>query len=695
MKKQSIFLSIFLAWVLMSASAFAQLPFLQQSGTLIVEENTGHPVFLKGTNLGNWFVMEGFMSTTSAHIYKTQSDIKRMFKNQGATESAIENFYSDWRHHFIRKADIDYIASKGMNCIRVPLHYELFIPPTIREKRRDVIYASDAQRNAKYETYKTALGNWANDPNFTPDAGLLGFHYINNLINWCKQNDMYIILDMHTVPGTQGTKEPIADRIHDNLPAKDLFHDSRNEDALVAIWKSISDIYKGESTIAMYELINEPNYLTSQEVNDLRGIYKRLIGTIRNNNDDHLILLQGNEFGNNYKGIEPTQFTAGQRENLVYSIHRYNTSEFPLPGNTHSTYHDTSHIAHLGNALIFRDTYQVPIFCGETGLNVDYEWAEDNIKALNKVGIGWTVWTYKHHRDVDRRCMAKIPGKWLSDGPNYFSEYINNIKFANISENPNPEYWAGINAPINTIPTNLIITLKGYEDKYVSGNDGNGPMYCDRASPEHWEKFRVEYVSGNKVRLKALSSSGGYVSSENGSLSGMKADRSSAGAWETFTWVTDEERPNRVSLKGNNDKYVSLREHGTNSGPMVCNRNTAGNWETFIWQITTYPGKPLHQASVDGKQFSKVEMFEQEAIWLSPNPTHDVLNIQINELRQDATAPLFISVINTNGRIMHHQEVALQHDEVQISCKDWPAGVYLVSIEAENNVHKERVIIGK
>lgn len=83
----------------------------------------------------------------------------------------------------------------------------------------------------------------------------------------------------------------------------------------------------------------------------------------------------------------------------------------------------------------------------------------------------------------------------------------------------------------------------------------------------------------------------------------------------------------------------------------MCNRDTSGNWETFIWQITTYPGKPLHQASVDGKQFSKVEMFEQEAIWLSPNPTHDVLNIQINELRQDATAPLFISVINTNSEV--------------------------------------------
>lgn len=690
------YLLLTLLW-LYGSWALAQLPFLQQSGTLIVEENTGIPVFLKGTNLGNWFIQEGFMTTHRADVYQTQSDIKRMLKDEkGATASQIEDFYSDWRHHFIRKADIDYIASKGMNCIRVPLHYELFIPDEIRALRNEVIYASEAQRNAKYEAYKETLANWANDPNFATDPAIIGFGYINDLIDWCKANHMYIILDMHAVPGTQGSKEPIADRLHTTLPAKDLYRDKRNEDALVAIWKSISDIYKNESTIAMYELINEPNDVKSN-VPNLRGIYNRLINTIRKNNDDHLILLQGDEFGNNYKSLEPTQFS-DFGANLVYSTHRYNTDSYALPANTYSTNDQNSdHIAHLGNAIAFRDKYQVPIFCGETGLNDNYEWAADNIKALNKAGIGWTVWTYKHHRDGTQntgrgglRCMAKIPGPWVNDGPSKFSEIIHNIQFSNIVENPHQEYWDGIMAETNIIPSNLIITLKGHNNRYVSGENGTTTMRCNIEVPQDNEKFRVEYVNGNQVFLRALShhayNKGAYIVADD--ENGMVASKEEPDLSDTFIW--EIVGSNRVRLKNSNGKYVSVAQDKNDL--LTVKEGEAGDRETFIWQISSHSEAPLHEV-VEHTLINKAQHYEMRGMLILPNPAHNMLNIRLSELPGNFRGGE-VKVVSIRGKIIYQNSLSSALDKT-IRCDDWPNGIYIVSVKNGNSIYKDKVVISQ
>lgn len=51
------------------------------------------------------------------------------------------------------------------------------------------------------------------------------------------------------------------------------------------------------------------------------------------------------------------------------------------------------------------------------------------------------------------------------------------------------------------------------------------------------------------------------------------------------------------------------------------------------------------------------------------------------------------SVINTEGQIMHHQEVHLDDEYLYIPCKNWPSGVYLISVESGGKVYKEAVMI--
>ena len=47
-----------LVWL--SSAALAQSRFVHTSGTQLID-GTGHPLMLRGTNLGNWLVQEGYM----------------------------------------------------------------------------------------------------------------------------------------------------------------------------------------------------------------------------------------------------------------------------------------------------------------------------------------------------------------------------------------------------------------------------------------------------------------------------------------------------------------------------------------------------------------------------------------------------------------------------------------------------------
>ena len=79
--------------------------------------------------------------------------------------------------------------------------------------------------------------------------------------------------------------------------------------------------------------------------------------------------------------------------------------------------------------------------------------------------------------------------------------------------------------------------------------------------------------AGNgKVELK---SQGKFVSSENGTQA-ITCNRTTAGAWEQFTWGTNAD--GTITLQGSNGKFISS-ENGTM--PMTCNRATASGWEAF------------------------------------------------------------------------------------------------------------------
>ena len=121
-------------------------------------------------------------------------------------------------------------------------------------------------------------------------------------------------------------------------------------------------------------------------------------------------------------------------------------------------------------------------------------------------------------------------------------------------------------------PIGQTITLKGFNNQYVSGENGTQPMNCNRPTASTWEQFLVVDGGGGKIELKSM---GKFVSSENGTQA-ITCNRTTAGDWEKFTWGTNAD--GTITLQGNNGKFISS-ENGTQ--PMTCNRATASGWEAF------------------------------------------------------------------------------------------------------------------
>lgn len=390
---------------------------LHTEGAHIVNES-GQKIILNGVNLGGWLVQEGYLLGGDASN-KAQYNIKEMLYQEGKTSEEIEEFYKSWRDNFITKSDIEYIYSLGFNCIRLPMHYELFLTSGQRSVRNEVIWD-----RTKYESYCVQLEAWnAEGVLFNSDTE--GFALIDKVVDWAKSKKMWVILDLHAAPGGQSSEATITDAFF----PMDFWYKTFNQDITRKLWKVIAERYKDESTIAMFEVLNEPNAGDNTWVRDF---YNRIIGDIRSTGDEHIILLNGNQMGNNYWEMTPDKFT--DNINLVYSVHRYLGVGDHSENDITDTESDPYVCRKLGNLVNFRKAYNVPFWVGETGENTD-DVMNGNKKALESIGVGYCHWTYKRFNEEPWAALRMIRPPYLTNGSENMAAVLENIKFNNTSVN--------------------------------------------------------------------------------------------------------------------------------------------------------------------------------------------------------------------------------------------------------------------
>ncbi|RYG54108.1 MAG: carbohydrate-binding protein [Chitinophagaceae bacterium] len=393
------------AWTLAVAAtseATAQ-GFLKADGKLIVNEK-GEKVILRGMGLGGWMLQEGYMFKLAnlGQQYKIKAKIQEV-----VGEEKTKQFYESWLTNHTTKADIDSMARWGFNSMRLPMHYNLYTLPVDEEK-------TPGQQT------------WLEK----------GFAMTDSLLAWCKANGIYLILDLHAAPGGQGNDLNIADRD----PSKPSLWDSEaNRQKTIAFWKKIADRYVGEEMIAAYDIINEPNWGFEDATNDKNGLkesknapLKKLMmditKAIREVDKDHIVIIEGNGWGNNYKGILEDGLWD---KNMVLSFHKY------------WNYNDQKSIQHI---IDYRDKLNVPVWLGETGENSNV-WFTQAIALLESNNIGWAWWPLKKlgynnplqvkSNPVYDSLVAFWNGK-KAEPPNAEDAYpalINLAKASNISQN--------------------------------------------------------------------------------------------------------------------------------------------------------------------------------------------------------------------------------------------------------------------
>jgi hypothetical protein len=352
--------------------------FLRAQGQQIVDERN-RPVILRGVGLGGWMLQEGYMLGLSGP--GMQHTIRRRIVDL-IGEQDTQAFYNAWLDNYVSKDDIDTLAAWGFNSIRLPMHYALYTLPVSKEP-------------------VPGQQTWLED----------GFRRTDELIAWAKANGVYVILDLHAAPGGQGNDLNISDR---DPSAPSLWDDAANRDKMVALWRKLAQRYRGEPAVAGYDIINEPNwgFASAKDKNGceetgnapLRELLMRTTAAIREIDKRHIVIIEGNCWGNNYRGV----LDAGLwDDNLVLSFHKY----------WNGTGRDS-----IKDQLALRARWNIPLWLGETGENSN-DWFARTVETMEDEGIGWANWPVKKLRYNNPLQVIANPGYervlayWEGKGP--------------------------------------------------------------------------------------------------------------------------------------------------------------------------------------------------------------------------------------------------------------------------------------
>jgi endoglucanase len=326
-----------LAGGLVGPVAAAPADFIHAQGARLVDGH-GADFAIKGINLGNWLVPEGYMFKFKHAL--SPSEIDGLFETLLGTEGAAR-FWEKFREIYITKEDIDFIKAAGFNTVRVPLDWRLFVEP------------GDSAASDRFEGPGWAL--------------------VDRLVQWCHDAGLHAIIDLHAAPGGQTGVN------HDDGPGFPLtFYVPRYRQLTIALWQKLAAHYRDETAILGYDLLNEPisPYSDVAYLNPrLEPLYRDIVGAIRSVDPNHAVLLGGAQWNTSF-----AVFGQPFDGNAIYTYHKFwvNPSRDGLQ-----------------EYINFSQRWNVPVLIGETG-EYNNRWNDQFRKLNEKFGFGWIFWPYKN-----------------------------------------------------------------------------------------------------------------------------------------------------------------------------------------------------------------------------------------------------------------------------------------------------------
>ena len=330
--------------VQISTNTTSAFTMLHASGTSIVNAS-GTTIQLKGLNLGGWFIMEKWMCPLdSGSMPDTYSVITNLDGRFGvATEqSLIRTYQTNW----ITIADLNNITNGGYNCVRVPVWWGNF-----------------------YSITNTTSAGWRSD----------AFTVLDWLVTNCAVRGIYVVIDMHGVVGGQSTTDSTGQQNQNHY-----WTNNTDQSETTYMWTQIATHYNGNSTVAGYDLINEPDNAPSTAA--VWAAYTNLYTTIRSVDPGHIIIMEGT-FGSWNWSMLPNPSVYGWT-NVVYSMHEYQWGGSVAQIEAGSDNQVTDFNNHK--------SWNVPDYIGEwNDMGNGAACYDYSINDYNNDGISWTLWAYK------------------------------------------------------------------------------------------------------------------------------------------------------------------------------------------------------------------------------------------------------------------------------------------------------------
>lgn len=537
-------------------SAMSNSDFIKASGKVLKNgSGNGDVVYLRGINAGGYTLQEFWMCPTSYTANCTdQDDIWRILTQRFGAEKA-KTLIDTYEDSYWTEADFDRIAGLGMNCIRLPLWYRNFVDEN---------------------------NNWYSD----------AFDRVDWFVQEAGERGIYVIIDMHGAYGSQnGSDHSGIDGGNYKEAASEFFFGSNaasNQEKFYQMWEKLAEHFKGNPTVAGYDLLNEPyctyRYNSSYSEDYLHSllweIYDKAYDRIRAIDPDHLIIMEATWDG--WDLPNPNDYGWS---NVMYEYHNYLYDDYD---NTNG-----QQVANMQTKLnnIFCMNYDVPSYMGEFNYFNNLDAWRQGLQLLNNNGLNWTIWSYKCTSDngnwgivnqnigkvnIETDSYETILSVWSNAGNCYENTGLMNVV---------KDYTPGTVRPTQYVTVPNGTYYLSCNDKIVcADNYGNNPLIANRDSfGGAWETLHVINNADGTISFKS-DINGKYVCAVIDDKGQLIARSDVIDAWEKFKLVNIHS--NQYAIKSvANGKYVTADFNDTeNNGQLKAMSDSIGGaWEAFYF----------------------------------------------------------------------------------------------------------------
>jgi aryl-phospho-beta-D-glucosidase BglC (GH1 family) len=246
-----------------------------------------------------------FGQQSEKHL-SSQEAIKQMGRGINVGNTLDPPTEGEWNNPPIKENIFDDYKNAGFTCVRIPIRWD-------KHTENSPPYAIDEKWLARVE----------------------------QIVDWALSRDLFVIINSH----------------HDNW-IKEHYKDPVQRERFDSIWRQISRRFQNKSGKLVFEILNEPENMDQQDVDDMN---QRVLKIIRESNPTRLVIFTGNKWSESNQLLSAA---APKDDYLIATFHMY----LPQDQKTWGTEADKKAVINTFDKVSkWSEEHKVPVILGEFG----------------------------------------------------------------------------------------------------------------------------------------------------------------------------------------------------------------------------------------------------------------------------------------------------------------------------------------